>query len=146
MLGPRTWTDSFDNIWEQETEENIWTKREEVSRWWRQYVPPKRRYLPTSPYGVTTQKTNIDNFTTYFYEINFNIIPPLTPFSPKWSLQVSGLKFCMHFIFFSCLLQNPSTPKLSFKRRNTITLRLGPTMYNPLYYIIFFIFMLLPLS
>jgi hypothetical protein len=27
------------------------------------YVPPKRLYLPTSPYGVTTQKTNIDIFT-----------------------------------------------------------------------------------
>jgi hypothetical protein len=30
---------------------------------WRQYLPPKRRYLPTSPYGVATQKTNIDIFT-----------------------------------------------------------------------------------
>jgi hypothetical protein len=27
------------------------------------YVPPKRRYLPTSPHDVTTQKTNIDIFT-----------------------------------------------------------------------------------
>jgi hypothetical protein len=26
-------------------------------------VPPKRWYLSTSPYGVTTQKTNIDIFT-----------------------------------------------------------------------------------
>jgi hypothetical protein len=25
--------------------------------WWRQYVPPKRSYLPTSLHGVTTQKT-----------------------------------------------------------------------------------------
>jgi hypothetical protein len=30
---------------------------------WRQYVPPKRWPLPTSPHGVTTQKTNIDVFT-----------------------------------------------------------------------------------
>jgi hypothetical protein len=28
------------------------------------YVPPKRWYLPTSPHGVTTQKTNIDIFTS----------------------------------------------------------------------------------
>jgi hypothetical protein len=27
------------------------------------HVPPKRWYLPTSPHGVTTQKTNIDIFT-----------------------------------------------------------------------------------
>jgi hypothetical protein len=27
---------------------------------WRQYVPPKRWYLPTSPHGVSTQKTNIE--------------------------------------------------------------------------------------
>jgi hypothetical protein len=26
-------------------------------------VPPKRRYLPTSPHGVTTQNNNIDIFT-----------------------------------------------------------------------------------
>jgi hypothetical protein len=30
---------------------------------WRQYVPPKCRYLPTSPHGDTTQDTNIDIFT-----------------------------------------------------------------------------------
>jgi hypothetical protein len=28
------------------------------------HVPPKRRYLPTNPHGVTTQKTNIDIFTS----------------------------------------------------------------------------------
>jgi hypothetical protein len=28
---------------------------------WKQYVPPKRLYPPTSPHGVTAQKTNIDN-------------------------------------------------------------------------------------
>jgi hypothetical protein len=27
---------------------------------WRQYVSPKRRYLLTSPHGITTQNTNID--------------------------------------------------------------------------------------
>jgi len=27
-----------------------------------QYVPPKRRYQPASPHGVTIQKTNIDTF------------------------------------------------------------------------------------
>jgi hypothetical protein len=27
---------------------------------WRQYVPPKRWYIPTSPHGVTTKKTNMD--------------------------------------------------------------------------------------
>jgi hypothetical protein len=33
------------------------------TKWrWRQYVPPKRWYLPTSPHGVTTQKTNTDIF------------------------------------------------------------------------------------
>jgi hypothetical protein len=30
---------------------------------WRQYVPPKRWYLPTSPHGISTQKNNIDIFT-----------------------------------------------------------------------------------
>jgi hypothetical protein len=30
----------------------------------RQYVPPKHWDLPTSPHGVTTQKTNINIFTT----------------------------------------------------------------------------------
>jgi hypothetical protein len=30
---------------------------------WRQYIPPKRWYLPTSPHGVTTQKISIDIFT-----------------------------------------------------------------------------------
>jgi hypothetical protein len=30
---------------------------------WRQYVHPKRWYLPTSLHGVTTQKTNIVIFT-----------------------------------------------------------------------------------
>jgi hypothetical protein len=37
----------------------------DIQPWrWRQYVPPKCRYLPTSPHGVTTQKTNTDIFTT----------------------------------------------------------------------------------
>jgi hypothetical protein len=30
---------------------------------WRQYVPPKHWYLPTSPHGVTNHKTSIDIFT-----------------------------------------------------------------------------------
>jgi hypothetical protein len=30
---------------------------------WRQYVPPKRWYLPISPHGVTTQETNIDIYS-----------------------------------------------------------------------------------
>jgi hypothetical protein len=30
---------------------------------WSQYVPPKRRYPPASPHGVTTVKTNMDRFT-----------------------------------------------------------------------------------
>jgi hypothetical protein len=29
-----------------------------------QYVPPKHWYLPTSPYSVTTHKTNIDFFSS----------------------------------------------------------------------------------
>jgi hypothetical protein len=29
-----------------------------------QSIPPKRRYLPTCSHGVTTQKINIDIFTT----------------------------------------------------------------------------------
>jgi hypothetical protein len=32
--------------------------------WWRQYVPSKRWYIPSNPHGVTTQKTNIDIFTS----------------------------------------------------------------------------------
>jgi hypothetical protein len=36
---------------------------------WRQYVSPKRWYLPTSPHDVTTQKTNIDKFN-YNYTIH----------------------------------------------------------------------------
>jgi hypothetical protein len=33
-----------------------------VTPWrWRQYVPPKCRYLPTIPHGVTTQNTKIDD-------------------------------------------------------------------------------------
>jgi hypothetical protein len=31
---------------------------------WRQYVPPKRLYIPTRLYDVTTHKTNIEIFTT----------------------------------------------------------------------------------
>jgi hypothetical protein len=30
---------------------------------WRQYVLPKRWYLPTSPHAVTSQRNNIDMFT-----------------------------------------------------------------------------------
>jgi hypothetical protein len=30
---------------------------------WRQYIPLKRWYLPTSPHGVTTQKNKADVFT-----------------------------------------------------------------------------------
>lgn len=30
---------------------------------WRQCVSPKRRYLYTTPHGVTTQKANIDTFS-----------------------------------------------------------------------------------
>jgi hypothetical protein len=34
------------------------------TRWrWRRYVPSKRWYLPTSPHGVTAQKTKIDIFS-----------------------------------------------------------------------------------
>jgi hypothetical protein len=34
-----------------------------INPWrWKQYVSPKRWYLPTSPHGVTTLKTNIDTF------------------------------------------------------------------------------------
>jgi hypothetical protein len=34
----------------------------------RQYVPPKRRCLPTSPYGVATKKTNTDNSSEIWWE------------------------------------------------------------------------------
>jgi hypothetical protein len=35
-----------------------------LQRWrWRQYVPPKRWYLPTSVHSISAQKTNINIFT-----------------------------------------------------------------------------------
>jgi hypothetical protein len=42
---------------------NELTKLIMSQRRWRQYVPAKRWYLPR-PHDVTTQKTNIDIFTT----------------------------------------------------------------------------------
>lgn len=31
---------------------------------WKQYIPPKLWYLPTVPYSIMSQKTNIDTSTT----------------------------------------------------------------------------------
>jgi hypothetical protein len=42
---------------------------------WRQYVHPKRWYLPTNPHYVTAQKTNIDIFTAVRTS---NLIPHYT--------------------------------------------------------------------
>jgi hypothetical protein len=35
---------------------------------WRQYAPPKHWYRPINPYGVSTQKTNIDIQWDMFYD------------------------------------------------------------------------------
>jgi hypothetical protein len=49
-----------------------------VTPFWRQYVSPKCWYLHTSPHGVKTQKTNIDErlhvCTSYSIEV-FSYIP-----------------------------------------------------------------------
>jgi hypothetical protein len=37
-------------------------------------VTPKRRYLPTSPHDVTTQKTSIDIFTAVITSNHANLV------------------------------------------------------------------------
>jgi hypothetical protein len=48
---------------------------------WGQYVPPQPWYLPTSPHGVTAQKTKIGMNTTKFQTVKFGTIWGLTSVS-----------------------------------------------------------------
>jgi hypothetical protein len=48
----------------------------------RQYVPPKRWYPPSSPHGVTTQKTNMDN--TEYGDSTFIHIETTTVWESLW--------------------------------------------------------------
>jgi hypothetical protein len=63
---------------------------------WRQYVPSKRWYLPTSPHGVETQKANIDIFIVMRTS---NISTDITPhteyylFLVKYSVYRTELRF-----------------------------------------------------
>jgi hypothetical protein len=52
---------------------------------WREYVPPKHWYLPTSLHGITTQKTNTDIFIT----VRTSDLTPIDYFIKKVKLHCS---------------------------------------------------------
>jgi len=62
---------------------------------WRQYVPPKRWYLPTSSRGVRTQKTNMDIMLNWF-------LTPLLPLPCRYpnQLWVDYQIYSFHDTFF----------------------------------------------
>jgi hypothetical protein len=57
---------------------------------WRQYVPPKRWYLPASQHGVTTNKTSIQRIVLLFLWVCFATVP-LSTRSTDWSLTVTAV-------------------------------------------------------
>jgi hypothetical protein len=67
----------------------------------RQYVPPKRWWPPTTQYGVTAQKTNIDIFT-YLLAMNFTyLIWRLEQWNKLQNKTRNKLTFC------SCCMIRP---------------------------------------
>jgi hypothetical protein len=55
------------------------------------YVPSKRWYLPTSPHGVITQKTNIDIFTAVSTSNFIFVLYP--PYLPTNSIIEKSVKY-----------------------------------------------------
>jgi hypothetical protein len=62
----------------------------------RQYAPPKRRYLPTSPHGVITQKTNSCMDFIVFYFLYLLLLNDFKFPCHSWSMATFWLVFCFH--------------------------------------------------
>jgi hypothetical protein len=68
------------------------------------YVSPKRSNLPTSPYGIITQKTKVHTFTAiatlglikYFLQYEFSF----TAESAAWSVSFPGQSRHVHAYLF----------------------------------------------
>jgi hypothetical protein len=67
---------------------------------WRHYVCLKCWCLPTSPQGITTQKTNTDIFTAMRTSNFIQVLVLLTP-SSEWS--VSGLFFILYLLGYTAI-------------------------------------------
>jgi len=73
-------------------------------RW--EVVSPSPNPQTGGPLLVKKKEKTVQTSPSYFFKIHFNIIPPITPWSPKFasSLQVSQPMCCMHVSSLPCVL------------------------------------------